>query len=422
MLSDTWMKVYIQCDWHDAMTTEGSCCWLTVYRQSQKREAKLKKSEDGQIDIEFESDLDPFPDEVKLKPSLIGRRTLTISVENHPLIVCEAPVKEFSHLHGGRKIDCLAVTDSLGASASSSGVDDHAILLWNVETGEVRRKLVGHPFDLSCVSFFPSGLVLLSASLDLRVWSCETGHCPRTMTAHTRPIQDMAIIGKGRNVASVSLDGKLNLFSCASGSVIKHKDFQVGIVCMDIVTIRSTTVLEHLRALVSVAVGGDNEFETDDKLLALATTSGKILLIHAASNYQICSFDVTRETEEITACKFSSQQCVVCGLSSGALYLVQFDSTFSDFSKSSLNLSRGSPVCSIELVDDFLYVSFKDGSVSGVNFVNAIDSDVSKEGIIVRELTGSDCDAIYNVCCNSKHIFTSCRDGKVRIYNRDCRI
>ena len=55
----------------------------------------------------------------------------------------EAPSKEFSHLHGGRKIDCLAVTDALGASSSSSAVDDHVILLWNVETGEVRRRLEG---------------------------------------------------------------------------------------------------------------------------------------------------------------------------------------------------------------------------------------------------------------------------------------
>ena len=58
----------------------------------------------------------------------------------------DAPVKEFSHLHSGKKIDCLAVTDSLGASSSSTRVEENAILLWNVETGEVRRRLVGECF------------------------------------------------------------------------------------------------------------------------------------------------------------------------------------------------------------------------------------------------------------------------------------
>ena len=91
----------------------------------------------------------------------------------------------------------------------------------------------------------------------------------------------------------------------------------------------------------------------------------------------------------------------------------------------SFNISRGAPICSIETVGDVAYVATKEGSVTGLNLNQlAYESEyeVEKEVKIMRELTGSDCDAVYKVCANSKHILTSCRDGKIRIYNRICRI
>ncbi|KIH42561.1 WD domain, G-beta repeat protein, partial [Ancylostoma duodenale] len=82
------------------------------------------------------------------------------------------------------------------------------------------RDLKGHIMDVYKCRFFPSGLVVLSAGMDMsvRVWSVETGQCPRTFKGHTMAVTDLAIIGVGREVLSCSNDGTIIKWLCADGS------------------------------------------------------------------------------------------------------------------------------------------------------------------------------------------------------------
>ena len=57
--------------------------------------------------------------------------------------VFKAPLTVFDQLHGGKPINCMAVTEELGASSSASDPKGHEILLWQLSNGEVRRKLEG---------------------------------------------------------------------------------------------------------------------------------------------------------------------------------------------------------------------------------------------------------------------------------------
>ena len=98
--------------------------------------------------------------------------------------------------------------------------------------------------------------------------------------------------------------------------------------------------------------------------------------------------------------------------------------------KLTMNISQGSSIGSIGMIGSFLFFAAKDGSVTGIDVTSlSILSELGNgnepteleraEKLTVRELTGSDCDAVYKVCSNAKHIFTCCRDGKIRIYNKN---
>jgi proteasomal ATPase-associated factor 1 len=69
-----------------------------------------------------------------------------------------------------------------------------------------QRTLEGHVDEATVCKFFPSGVVVITGGVDMRlkIWSAETGDNPVTMTGHAGAITDVAIIDKGRNVLSTS--------------------------------------------------------------------------------------------------------------------------------------------------------------------------------------------------------------------------
>ena len=149
---------------------------------------------------------------------------------------------------------------------------------------------LGHPFDINALAFFPSGIVLLSASLDLRIWSCETGKCARSLQGHKRPVEDVAIVGRGKNVASVATDGFLNLWSCGGGNVIKKKNIQSGIICIDVIGVDDSDILLILNGLSEVEK--EEESETRGKMVIIATEDNRLVLFHLLSNCELASVKV----------------------------------------------------------------------------------------------------------------------------------
>lgn len=117
--------------------------------------------------------------------------------------------------------------------------------------------------DVYKCRFFPSGLVVLSAGMDMsvRVWSVETGSCPRTFRGHTKgkqqpakltlsaimnilftAVSDLAIVGVGRQVLSCSHDGTVIKWLCADGSIQEHWKPRAG--PCNAITLSAGTTLE----------------------------------------------------------------------------------------------------------------------------------------------------------------------------------
>lgn len=132
------------------------------------------------------------------------------------------------------------------------------------ESGELRRKLQGHPIYTSKVGFFPSGEVLMSTGADMtiRIWSVIDGSNPRSLVGHKAPVTGLEFIGRGRNIVSGDKAGKAILWELGSGSQISEYNVKQDIVGISIISsLNGTEVADPLL------------FDTSDKCLAIASTS-----------------------------------------------------------------------------------------------------------------------------------------------------
>ncbi|GFZ45270.1 Lissencephaly-1 homolog [Saitozyma sp. JCM 24511] len=102
-------------------------------------------------------------------------------------VVAYASVRELAGLQaaGGAKAPGAFV---------ATGSRDKAIRIWDAQSGQCLRTLVGHDNWIRALVFHPSGKYLLSASDDktIKVWELNTGRCVKTIDAHGHFVTCMA--------------------------------------------------------------------------------------------------------------------------------------------------------------------------------------------------------------------------------------
>jgi WD40 repeat protein len=123
-----------------------------------------------------------------------------------------------------------------------------AILLWDVITGQLLRKLLGHSAAVMDVAFHPQGNMLASGSYDstLKLWDLTTNECINTLTGHSQIIFSVAFNASGTQVVSSSFD-----------TTIKIWDLHTGL-CLQ-------TMQDHSRIVADVL------FSPDDQMLISAS-------------------------------------------------------------------------------------------------------------------------------------------------------
>ena len=113
----------------------------------------------------------------------------------------------------------------------ASGSDDWTVRLWNVSTGRPVLVLHGHNDLVKTVAFSHDGRWLASGSDDttIKLWEVATWNLARTLQGHTYNVNTVAFSPDGRLLASGSSDATVKVWEVASGrlthTVMGHTDW-----------------------------------------------------------------------------------------------------------------------------------------------------------------------------------------------------
>ena len=86
---------------------------------------------------------------------------------------------------------CLQVQHNLSTPSYPvliTGSYDKTIKVWNLDTGEVVRTLLGHTRSVRALQFDQAMLVTASSDKTLRIWNWRTGECLRVLEGHTQGV------------------------------------------------------------------------------------------------------------------------------------------------------------------------------------------------------------------------------------------
>jgi WD40 repeat protein len=122
----------------------------------------------------------------------------------------------------GKRVVSIALSPDEKRLVSSS--TDNTIRLWDLETGEEERKLIGHEKAVgygglekrkaACVAFSPDGKRIISGGIDstLRVWDVATGDQLALFQGHIGGILAVAISPDGHMAATGGIDKTIRLW------------------------------------------------------------------------------------------------------------------------------------------------------------------------------------------------------------------
>lgn len=114
-----------------------------------------------------------------------------------------------------------------GRRAVSAGTD-HAVRLWDLQTGECRFRLAGHTSRVRALRVDADGRVAVSAGEydpALRVWELDSGRCRHLLNGHVREVRGLGISADGRYALSAGgADKTVRLWDLNAGRCLRTID------------------------------------------------------------------------------------------------------------------------------------------------------------------------------------------------------
>ncbi len=108
-------------------------------------------------------------------------------------------------------VDSVAFSPDGRTIASASG--DNIIQLWDVDTGELLRRLKGHKDWVFRVAYSPDGDTLASGGgRNINLWDADRGEHLQTLEGHTSGIRSVVYSPEGGTIASGGWDGTIRLW------------------------------------------------------------------------------------------------------------------------------------------------------------------------------------------------------------------
>ncbi|CAF1614823.1 unnamed protein product [Adineta ricciae] len=277
----------------------------------------------------------------------------------------------------------------VGLTALSNG----SVTIWDIENGEVRRKLKGHIEDVYISRFFPSDFAAVSGGADMRVkvWSFDSDNNQirdTTLTGHRSRINDVLALDKQR-VLSASNDGSVLLWDITKSEQISK-----------------VTQLDN-DSVNSISL-------TDSATLACACNDGTIRFYNL-SNKEI-SNELKVGSPVSALCYLNDSNQLVYGTEHSVLGIYdlrQMNGTPVHVWKE----QRGKITCVVPSHDQGgILVTTTDGSCFEYNKDELQTmSDILQQHVC--DYTGAD-EAVLNSKVFNNRIYSICHDGLVRVYER----
>jgi WD40 repeat protein len=126
----------------------------------------------------------------------------------------------------GRHSSARAVAVTPDGRFAVSGSGDKTVRVWNLATGRLVRTLQGHSETVWSVAVSPDGRQVASGSgfiygnsrdATVRLWDLATGAMTRIFEGHRSAVNSVAFSADGACLLSVSADGTLREWHCATG-------------------------------------------------------------------------------------------------------------------------------------------------------------------------------------------------------------
>lgn len=202
------------------------------------------------------------------------------------------PIKEYM-AHNQRVLDVCIAKDNC-SFASCGG--DRTVILWDVMSGRVLRRLVGHDQRVNAVCYNAECTVLVSASYD------KTVRCWDMRSRNERPLQVLS--GNTDSVSSVTLSAHEIVAGSIDGHVCTY-DLRTGRVSRD-------------------ALGppiGHVALSTDQNCILAASLDSTVRLLDKSSGQVLCEYrGHTNTAFKLGACLSRDDARVLCGSEDGVLH------------------------------------------------------------------------------------------------------
>ncbi|WP_043840465.1 TIR domain-containing protein [Amycolatopsis taiwanensis] len=132
--------------------------------------------------------------------------------------------KQCARILAGHPAAIYWVTFSPSGALVATGDSAGTVILWDGETGQVRHRLTGHLGSVWPFAFRPDGgqLAIGDDQFTTRLWDPETGQCRHTLTGHGRRVTGVRFSADGSLLATTGNDGVARLWDPVTGRQVEE--------------------------------------------------------------------------------------------------------------------------------------------------------------------------------------------------------